>query len=298
MCIRSASLLLGVFFTVQAVYAQQPDTDTIPGYRHTAMKSRFFEGESLARIKTVQENGFVRYQGVNGVLATDERTGLTLAVQSDSADKASHASTKSGDSVSLPDPDKHNQRVLDYFIRSGLPQDQVADIHANTYLSASGPTSKAIFVQPRVDGYASIVSRKAGDFIVVDSVAWARMDGKGHVLGEWVYWPPIPSKVVEDARRLNELLNGPDRGTFLSKLPAAQKTGRIVIRHSSPFAGGAFEAFASYDVVERVESPQRGTVTAYVRHFDIEGREFRLPQEQRSVGSDYPPKQEAEKSSK
>lgn len=294
MCIRS-SLFLVTFLSMQALCAQQPLADPVPGYRHTAAKSRFFAGESPARVKRVEENGFVKYQGINGVLAIDEVTGLTVAVQSNSHNKASRLSNTAVDSTSLLEPEEHNKRVLDYFVHAGLPRNQVAEMHANTYLSASGPTSKAISLQPRVDGYASILSRKAGDFIVPDSVAWARMNMKGKVLGEWVYWPPIPSKVIDDARRLNELLNGPDRREYLSKLPSVQKMGRVVIRHSSPFAGGAFESYASYDVVERTESPERGTAVAYVRHFGIDGQEIRLPQERRSLGVlDYPPKEGAQ----
>ena len=179
MFMRNVCFLVATFSSIQAAYAQQPQTDAIPGYRHTVAKSRFFAGESLARVKPVEENGFVKYQGINGVLATDEKTGLTLAVQSARQDKASRTPLKSVDSVSLLNPEEHNKRVLDYFIQSGLPRDQVALVHANTYLSASGPTSKAISMQPRVDGYASIVSRKAGEFVVADSIAWARDERAG-----------------------------------------------------------------------------------------------------------------------
>lgn len=285
-------ILAAIFASMRAGYTQQVQSDVVPGYRHTVAKSRFFAGESLARLKPVEQNGFVKYQGTNGVLAIDERTGLTFAVQSTSQDKASRTPL-SVDSISLLNPEEHNNRVVDYFVQAGLPRDQVGQVHANTYLSASGPTSKAISIQPRVDGYASIVSRKAGDFIVADSTAWARMDAKGRVLSEWVYWPPISSKVIDDARRLNELLNGSNRGEYLSKLPSVQRTGRVVIRHSSPFAGGDYAAFASYDVTERTESVERNTTSVYVRHFDIDGREFRLPQEMRNVGKDYPPKEGA-----
>lgn len=290
-------LLAGVF-AIKPVLAQQPSTDIVPGYRHSAASSRFFAGENFARIKPVEEHGFVKYKGRNGVLAIDEKTGLTLAVQSASQDKASRTPVKAVDAVSMRDPDKQNKMVLAYFIKAGLPRAQVADVHANTYLSASGPTSRAMLVQPRVDGYASIVTRKAGDFIVADSVAWARLTDRGQVISEWVYWPLLPAKVIDDARRLNELLNGPNRGEFLMKLPPAQKTGSVMIRHSSPFADGAFEAFASYDVVERHESPERGTTSVYVRHFDVDGREIRLPQERRSMGADYPPKESAETTTK
>jgi hypothetical protein len=298
MRINHLSFLLLALFAIGPALAQQPSSDVVPGYRHSAASSRFFASESFARIKPVEEHGFVKYQGREGVLAIDEKTGLALAVPSASQDKASRTPVKADDAVSMLDPDKQNEMVLDYFVKAGLPRSQVADVHANTYLSASGPTSGAMSVQPRVDGYASIVTRKAGNFIVVDSVAWARLTDRGQVIGEWVYWPPLPARVIDDARRLNELLNGPRRGEFLAKLPSAQRTGRVVVRHSSPFAGGAFEAFASYDVLERRESPERGTTSTYVRHFDVDGREIRLPQERRSLGADYPPKERTETTTK
>ena len=277
---------------IQPAGAQPPASDAIPGYRHTVEQSRFFAGEQHARIERIAENDLVKYRGAGGVLVTDEKTGLTMAVQSGTRDKAA-APVKLRKPAPPMDPDVHNRRVLDYFMQAGLPRDQVERTHANTYLSASGPASKAISVQPHVDGYATIVSRKAAGYRVVDSVAWARMDEKGHVVSEWVYWPPIPAGVVADARRLDARINGRDRPAFLAKIGAAQKAGQVVIRHASPFADGEFKAFASYDVVEQTQSDGKRGTAATIRHFDVDGRELRLPQEMRNAGRDYPPKEDA-----
>lgn len=274
---------------IQSAGAQQSAADAVPGYRHTAEKSRFFAGENRARIERIAENDLVKYRGSGGVLVTDEKTGLTMAVQSASQDKAAPP-VKLRKPAPPPDPDMHNRRVLDYFMQAGLPRDQIERAHANTYLSASGPAGKAVSVQPRVDGYATIVSRKAAEYRVVDSVAWARMDEKGHVVSEWVYWPPIPAGVVADARRLNERVSGRERDAFLAKIGSAQKTGQVVIRHSSPFADGEFKAVASYDVVEQTQSEGKRGTAVTIRHFDVEGKELRLPQEMRDAGRDYPPK--------
>jgi hypothetical protein len=285
---RPLGLLLAAC-AIQSADAQQPAADAVPGYRHTAQKSRFFAGENLARIESITENDLVKYRGAGGVLVTDEKTGLTMAVQSASQDKAAPAAKTRKPAAPL-DPDMHNRRVLDYFLQAGLPRDQIERAHANTYLSASGPASKAISVQPRVDGYATIVSRKADQYRVVDSVAWARMDEKGRIVSEWVYWPPIPAGVVADARRLNERVSGRQRDAFLAKTGATRNTGQVVIRHSSPFADGAFSAFASYDVVEQTQSAGKRGTAVTIRHFDVDGKELRLPQEMRSAGQDYPPK--------
>ena len=289
-----ACVSTAIVVSMWAGHTSQAQADGIPGYRHSAEKSRFLAGESLARITPVEENGFLKYRAANGVLAMDQRTGLTFAVQSISQDKSSRARLASGPSMPVPNAEEHNRRVVDYFLQSGVPRDQLGGVHANTYLSSAGPTNQASFMRPRVDGYASILSRNAAGFVVVDSTAWARMDAKGRVIDEWVYWPPISSKVMDDAHRLNERLNGADRGAYLSKLASTQKTGRVVIRHSSPFAGGDFQAYASYDVTERTESAERSRASVYVRHFDLDGREFRLPQEMRNLGKDYPAKEGAQ----
>jgi hypothetical protein len=266
------------------------DTEGAPGYLHTAEKSRFFPDAERARLQAVDARGFATYRGADGVLVTDARTGLTFAVPSNSRDKASAAASVS-DVVAPLSAAEHDRRVLDYFVQAGLPRDQVDHVHANTYLSASGPTSRATAIQPRVDGYASIVSRQVGGFLVVDSTAWARMDADGRVVGEWVYWPAIPAAAIADARRLDQGVKGQGRVAYLAKLASAQKEGRVVIRHSSPFSGGDFRAFASYDVTERVGAADRGRASFYVRHFDADGREFRLPQELRNLGKDYPAKE-------
>lgn len=219
-----------------------------------------------------------------------------MAVPSDSRDKSSNAAGAAGEEVSMRDPDKHNRMAVSYFVGGGLPRAQVGHVHANTYLSASGPADMPVAqMQPRVDGYASIVTRKVDRFAVADSVAWVRFAENGRAISEWVYWPELPAKVVEDARRLNELVAGKGRADYIAKLPSIQKEGRVVIRHSSPFAAGQFEAYATYDVVERNTSKDRqGEGAAYVRHFTIDGREIRLPQERRDLGADYPAKNNAE----
>ena len=148
----------------------------------------------------------------------------------------------------------------------------------------------------RVDGYASILERKIEKYPVVDSSAWARIDVQGKVVSEWVYWPAIPARVLADARRLEGLV-APGKTEFLARLPAELRVGKVVIRHSSATEEGPFEVYASFDVLQRKESPLAeksrgdiGTVSVAVRHFDVSGAELRLPQERRNMGSDFPPK--------
>jgi hypothetical protein len=197
------------------------------------------------------------------------------------------------------DPNRHNEQVIHYFVTAGIPRDQVGGVHANTYLSSSGSTMDERPPVPKVEGYASILERKIEKYDVLDSVAWARMDEQGRVVSEWVYWPPIPAKVLADARHLEEQI-APGKTSFLARLPSGLPPGKVVIRHSSATADGPFEVYASYDVLERRESILPGrdkrlgdvpVVSVIVRHFDVDGIELRLPQERRNNGADFPPKQ-------
>ncbi len=147
-------------------------------------------------------------------------------------------------------------------------------------------------------GYQSVRERRIEDVPVVDSVAWARVNEQGQVGGEWVYWPAIPPEVIADARRLKEQLSRDSaKGAFLARLPVNVQAGQVVIRHSSAIATGPFEAFASYDVVERRLAPEPATrersidtsrAASVVRHFDVDGNERTLPHERRNLGADYP----------
>jgi hypothetical protein len=276
------------------------DEGGAPGYQHSSERSRFMNGAQEAQKRRIEEHGFSKVIGPDGVFAVDLRNGLAVAVQSGGANKDdARAETAEPSASNVMDPDKHNEQVFNYLVSAGIPKDQIGGVHANTYLSASGSGNEERPTVVKVDGYASILERKIGNYPVVDSVAWARMDGEGKVLSEWVYWPAIPSKALEDARRLEEQV-APGKTDFVARLPAGLPRGKVVIRHSSGVADGQFEAYASYDVLERTESllpaqdknqaPARVT-SVIVRHFDVRGEEMRLPQERRKNGGDFPLKQ-------
>lgn len=176
------------------------------GYQHSLERSRFVTGATGAELRRVEEHGFSKVVGPDGVFATDLRNGLVVAVQSGGSDKGEG---KAGDVEAKPgyvmDPDKHNKQVIDYFLAAGVPKDQIGGVHATTYLSSSGSAQDVRPAPPKVDGYASVLERKIEKYAVVDSVAWARMNEQGKVVSEWVYWPAIPAKALADAKRLEEL---------------------------------------------------------------------------------------------
>ena len=62
-------------------------------------------------------------------------------------------------------------------------------------------------------GYQSVLERQIDGIRIVDSIAWARMNDHGQVVAEWVYWPAIPSNVIQEARRLKEQLDS-GKGRF------------------------------------------------------------------------------------
>jgi hypothetical protein len=268
------------------------------GYQHNMERSRFVTGSQAADTRRLDENGFSKVVGPKGVFAVDLRNGMAMAVRSGGANKDE---PRADDAVSFSmDPDKHNEQVVDYFVTAGIPRDQVGGVHANTYLSASGTASDGRPPVVKVDGYASIVERRIENFAVVDSVAWARMDEQGGVVSERVYWPAIPAQVLRDAKRLEEQTTS-GKTEFLPRLSADLPPGKVVIRHSSATEEGPFEVYASYDVLERKKyiQPARDrdqaeapVVSVTVRHFGVDGTEIRLPQERRSAGGYFPPKQE------
>jgi hypothetical protein len=268
------------------------------GYQHSLERSRFRTGAGAAEVRRLEEHGFAKMVGTEGVFATDLRNGLVVAVQSRSANKGEPRAADAVSITNVMDPNRHNEQVVEYFVAAGIPRDQVGGIHANTYLSSSGSTKEERAPVPKVEGYASILERKIEQYAVVDSIAWARMTEQGNVISEWVYWPAIPAKILADARRLEEQI-APGNTSFWARLPSGLPPGKVVIRHSAATAEGPFEVYASYDVVERTEStlPARDknlgdvkVISVNVRHFDVDGDEIRLPQERRNNGADFPPK--------
>jgi len=249
-------------------------------------QSRFVIG---AQSRVVNEFGWTKVVGPHGTFATNLRNGVVVAVP--------HSSPPGSEPTKYTmTPSAHNQSVLKYFVEVGLPAEQLGGIHATTRLSSRGRKGEPRAAMPKVDAYVSVIERKVEDIPVPDSVAWAEMNDKGEVVSEGVYWPAIPAKALEDARRLQKLLIGSsERSHFLSRLPAELPPGRVVIRHSSASVlDRAFEAFASYDVVERresvdnaAESRQPKLVSSVVRHFDADGVERRLPQEKPTVKAEY-----------
>lgn len=279
----------------------QTEPGGAPGYQHGWERSRFGGERARGEPARIEENGFSKVVTADGVFAVQLRNGLAVGVSGGGADKGRSVSGAPAIERNVMDPDKHNDQVARYFVDAGIPRDQIGGVHATTYLSSTGSSSEAHPAPPQIDGYATILERVVEGHAVVDSVTWARMSEQGRVLGEWVYWPAIPARTLAEARRLEEALKEPERTRFMARLPAGLPPGRIVIRHSSGTVDAPFEAFASYDVVDRrvpaeqVSGQEQGrrSVSVVVRHYDVEGKERRLPQEERRLAADTPGKEAA-----
>lgn len=246
----------------------QTDPGGVVGYQHGFQRSRFIVG---ADPRAMSEFGFVKVVGSEGTFAVDTTNGAVIAIpNARSAEQQKAVWYTRG-------AEKHNQQVLDYFVAAGIPQDQIGAVQATTSLYASGGAEESAAVQPNIAGWQSILQRVIDAVPVVDSIVWARMNEEGKVISEWVYWPPIPVKAIDEARQLRaKLSQESERAVSLSRIPRDLPPGKVVIRHSSATADGPFEVFASYDVVERRTSLEStsapdavGVVRAasIVRHF-------------------------------
>jgi hypothetical protein len=265
------------------------DEGGAPGFQQGPERSRFALGGATHE---VQEYGFAKLVGPNGVFSTNLHNGMVIALPN------ANAPVAAAPPGYAPDPDRHSSAVLQYFREAGLPKDQIGGMHVLTRLSLSGRTGERAG-SPSVDGYTSVIERQVEGIPVPDSFAAAQLDPQGQVTAEWVYWPAIPASVIATAKQLRTALTGPGpQQSFLARLPSYLPPGQVVIRHASGTVTGPFQAFASYDVLARLESgggtglpgypaPPPRVVTA-VRHFGIDGVEFRLPQETRASPAQTP----------
>ncbi len=241
------------------------NTTTLPGYVHNLSASRFAIGQTTAiEVATPQ---LTRWRGSLGAFAADPTNGWSMA-------------TLNADSPQGPynlDPVDHGAKVKAYFVGAGLPAEQVSDV-ATTYGGVIGP-SAATTSTSLVQNIKSVLRRSVSNIDIVDSYAVARMTVAGDVDMETVFWPSIDMSVVNEAIAFaKKMANTTARVAYLASLPGY--TGKVyhdrgvVIRHSSLVVHSTPTAFVSYDATLRAGSDQGD------HHFDENGVEFLLPQEQ------------------
>jgi len=205
--------------------------------------------------------------GPEGVFATVATSGWAMAIpNSDAPSRFAGALTRS--------PETHNNTVREYFVGAGLPVAQIGTVNAHATMHTSSTDGDV--TQPVFDSYTSVITRAIDGIPVSDSFAVAEFNVNGDVVEESVYWPTLPTSVIDDARALRTKLANPSlHAAFIAGLPDRFADGQVMIRHSSGAVGVTFQTAASYDVHERV---QGGLFR--VRHFDLQAHEFKMLDEE------------------
>ncbi len=237
------------------------------GYAHTVEKSRFrFGGTPVARAIS----DAIRYEGPEGAALIEPNTAFS-AVPNAGAPSTTSAFTGSAED--------HNAAVRDYLTGAGLPADQIQSFGVGTSASSSGGGGSA--GGTTFGGYTTSLGRALDGIRVVESIATVVINGRGEVVQETVYWPPIGGEVVAAATRLQATLADNAAGADLrSRLSAAgvEPARAVVVIHHAPATGGTTGApLACIDAAG-----------ASVRHFDANGDELRLPQEIGSTAGNHP----------
>jgi hypothetical protein len=200
----------------------------LSGYTHTFAHSRFDLGNLVAE---KDEFGMHKLVGSDGTFATQLISGAVVGTHND---------------VPFPDPttgvypgdaDTQNAAVKSYFLAAGLPESQIALISSDEAVYMHG--------QDVLVGSYSMLHRGWDGVLIDDSIAFAAFDAQGRSADEQVYWPEISSEVLAQAREFQKMLADPtQKAAYLQRLPASSRVANLVIRHTSWFWQGAFQAQA------------------------------------------------------
>lgn len=254
-----------------------------PGYQHGVDRSKFVAGQT---VRQRFADGYVRWEGDNGVFAVNPVSGAAVGTLTSARLAATEAA-----GTAPPSAEKHALMVRDYFLNAGVPADQIAGVDDLTLLAERGEVRSKERAQPVIIGYISALRRQIGEVPVPDSVAWARIDERGVVLGEGVHWPAIPKRTIEDARELRALAADPARlRTVMTALPAEATDGKVAIRHTHAASRSAPIAVAVYVVqfMPPGDDP-RGVAKAPVElNFDRQGKRVVLPSEREPAAPETP----------
>ncbi|GMU39030.1 MAG: hypothetical protein AMXMBFR58_37900 [Phycisphaerae bacterium] len=229
-------------------------------YLHAFSHSHFAIGGTTTN-KT--ELGRQKVVGPWGVFATHVKTGMTLALPNADAPSRKAPPYPGGSPA-------HDAAVKAYFLGGGLPSEQIEGVQVMTSVTGvAPPTDAEALPPPKLEAYFSKITRQVQGIPVAESFAWARINDKGEVVMESVYWPEIPSTVVARATAFaKNIADSTWNSSFMAKLP--NTPGRLTIHHTPGTWEGAFEATVAFDV------PRVG---GRVLHFDENGVGFELPDE-------------------
>lgn len=239
------------------------------GYVHAARCSRFLLGPGA---QSKRELGLDKLVGPEGVFATNPVTGASRAILN-----ATSPALRKGPFTA--DKAAYEAHVMAYFQACGLPQDQIGLVRTLTMMEADGDASQTVRdVKPKLAGYTTVITRAIDGIPVPDSFAAARIDEDDEVVMEWVYWPSLPQRAVDEAQRLRaSVADEAGRRAMADRLPAELRASpsEVTIRHSDFDDESGFRAFGSLDVHAGKET--RGGLRGGTLHFDASGRELIHP---------------------
>jgi hypothetical protein len=253
--------------TGQALASSAADaqaSSVIPGYVHTLNASKFRIGQNPTL--ELSTGVLQQWRGSLGAFSTDPTNGWSMASLDSTTPRGPY----------IVNAATQNAAVRDYFLTAGLPADQVGPVGADFEVGGSGQAnSQATFASGSVRSINSVLSRVVQGISVVESFAWAKMTTGGDVDMEAVFWPPLDGSVVNSAVNFAATMADPAmHAAYLAKLPSPPvRDGGVVIHHTDFTLHSASSAYVSYDVTLDSMS------SASMRHFDVNGNEFWLPQE-------------------
>lgn len=240
-----------------------------PGYVHDVSRSRFRFGAAPA----VRAVGLAtRYEGSEGAAQREANSAF-----------AAYPNAGAPSTLDVPykgTADQHSSAVLSYLVGLGLPKDQVLSFGVGTMLESSGagaldpqaPSTNTTFL-----AYTTSLRRAIDGIRVAESFAAVQMNNRGEVVVESVYWPAVPTSVVDAAKafgsKLSDSVEGPKLRGWVDAAGADAAHGEVVIHHAPPFGGRSGEMVVSFD------ANGASDVAGGARHFDVQGHEFRLAHE-------------------
>jgi hypothetical protein len=256
--------------TPTAISEKAGEGSAAAGYVHDLSRSQFKIGLN-AKIE-IEAPTLRRWRGSSGAWAIDPTNGRSMGILDAGAPHGPY----------ILDEAVQAERVKAYFIKAGIPADQIQDVRATYEVLGGGPTREVISTPLQLHSINSILTRSVSGIRVVESVAWAKMTTSGDVDMEYVFWPPIDKATVDRAislkRRVSDIAG---HAAYLAGLPGTvYRDVGVVIHHTDPSVHASPTSYVAYDVTISPEG------YAAVRHFDENGNEFRLPLER---GQPTPP---------
>jgi len=153
---------------------------------------------------------------------------------------------------SLRNPDLHQARVRAYFVNAGLPEAQIATVNNHAVMSGGGPTTTAE-LHGAFESYTTVLSRSIKGIPIAESFAWATFAENGSVVSESVWWPPVPSAVIEDALAITADVAS---GIFWKKAGVQAAAGTVLVHHTIGM-GTQLEFAACLQLQSKALAPKR-----------------------------------------